>query len=372
MPNHKETSTNARMGYLLVLASALLAYSTINPNYNWDMIGYVASAYNYLGMEGQELHEKTYADVQSATDETEFAKLTAQDDDYRRTLYSDPEALAQQVHYKTRLIYVSLTILISFLVGTMSAATWIISAIAGAITLILLSQLIIRERLTLFLLFPIILAAAGLRELARLSTPDMLATMLAVIIVCVGLRTPRLAILLLPLIPAIRPDFIILVPLFAWVLYSREHRTQTIIAVIAAALIYFTINSFFNNYGYLRTFNFAVIHNAHPYPANIQLSPDLNDYIRPYMSGIRELFSTWKIAIIPLGTALAIFGGKFQRKSLEGFTVAAAVFVVPHFLLFPVGHWRYYFIATALSLIIIFLSATRLYHSLTRTSPHID
>lgn len=357
---------SARVACLLFFASALVVYSaTEQPRYNWDMIGYVASAYSYLGAQGQELSEQTYADVRAATDEARFEELTGGEHEYshyRSIVYRDAAALQQQVpFYNIRVIYVLATIATSFFAGTMSAATYIVSLIAGAVTLLLLSSLLLRERLIAFLTFPFVLMVAGLGYLSRYSTPDMLASMVAIAIVCIGLqggRASRLAMLLLPLLPAARTDYIILVPLFAWLLYSREYWAQAVIAVAASIMVYFAINTLAGNYGYLTIFNFFFISGPHPYPMEMDISANINDYIGAYASGIPKLLTGEGAAIIAAGTLLAIFQVN-SRRSIHGFALAATAFCALHFMLFPAGLYRYYFVATGLSLVVIFLSASR-------------
>ena len=56
----------ARTAYLLLIIVAFLVYSVAKPpKHNWDMIGYVASAYSYLGWRGQALADKTFADIRA-------------------------------------------------------------------------------------------------------------------------------------------------------------------------------------------------------------------------------------------------------------------------------------------------------------------
>ena len=354
----------SRVGYLLLAALALLAYLSVKPSKNnWDMIGYVASAYSYQGIEGSELLEKTYADVRAATDENSFEELVGlngdRDIDYRRAVHRDPAALEQQtIPYKTRVIYVLATIATSFSTDTMSAATYVVSACAGIVALLLLSSLLIRERLIVFLLFPVALVFADLASLSRYITPDMLAAMTAIAIACIGLRAPRLAILLLPLLPAVRLDYILMVPLFAWVLYGRECRVETIASMILASIIYSVINNWFSNHDYLVHFNLGLIQ-PQPYPLEMTISHNINDYVGAYINGIRELFSHTNTAIIILGTTLAVVLGNPLKRSVAGFAVAANVFAFLHFMLFPIGHYRFYFVATAFSLVVIFLSVGR-------------
>ena len=354
----------ARAGYLLFAALAFLAYLAVKgPKHNEDMIGYVASAYSYQGLEGRALLEKTYEDVRATADEARFWHITQRDDEHR-TMYLDPVSLEQRtIIFKTRVIYILSVIAASFFTDTMSAATHVVSAVSGVIILLLLSGLLLRSRLTVFLLFPLALAAAGLAPLSAYSTPDMLAAMTAIAIACVGLRAPRPAIWLLPILPAVRPDYILIAPLFAWVLYRREHRLEAMVSVALAVIVYCAINRWFNNYGYLTHFNLTLIQVFHPYPLDMPISSHSKDYVDAYLNGVRNLFLRPSMAvctaIIALGATLAASSGASLKRSIAGFAVAATVFSLSHFMLFPIGLYRFYFVATALSLVVIFTSIGR-------------
>ena len=357
-------SRPARLAWLLCFALLLLGYTALKePKHNWDMIGYVASAYSYLGLEGAELHQATYADVRAATDDARFAELTASTD-YRRTVHQDPVALEQQAQYRTRVVYVLATLLTSLFTETLSAATYYVSVTAAVLTLLLLGGLLLRERLAVFLLFPFALAAANLTALARYSTPDMLAAMVATAIVCLGLRRPRLAMALLPLLPATRTDYIILAPLLAWALYQRRHRFELAAVLLVAGGAYLAINHFFGAPGYLTMFNFALIQDYPPYQASIVASSNPSDYLAAYATGLQTLASQSAAWVILLGALLALRpliarDRSFTRCSLEGFTLASAAFALLHFALYPAGHYRFYFAATGLALAMIFTTLSR-------------
>ena len=258
-----------------------------------------------------------------------------------------------------------LTLLVSGLTGSVSEATYLVSMAAGAVTLLLLGSLLTGKWLVVFLLFPIALtigAITPLSSLARSSSADMLAVMTAVAIACAGLTRPRLALLMLPLLPSIRPDYILLAPLFAWALYERAHRLETAIALAMAGLVYLLVNSFFSTIGYLAHFNYALIQNFPAYPEEMQLSTSLADYAGAYLNGVKALVSYSEHWLALAGIALACLAVRksgFRRRSIEGFTLAAAAFMLLHFALWPVGHPRFYALAICLALATVFAAASQ-------------
>ena len=344
-------SLGARVVWLCLWAGVVFGYGVVEPKHNWDMIGYTASAYGYLGLEGRGLHEAAYADVRGAVDEGRFRRLTERSD-FHRMVYEDPAALEWHGYYRSRAGYVLAVLLASLFTGSMAVATYMVSAAAGAVTLLLCGGLLLRQRLWLFLPFPLLLSVFDLSALSRHSTPDMLAAMTAAAVVCVGLRRPGAALLMLPLLPFIRTDYILLVPLFAGVLYSRDLRLHTAVGLALAGGVYFGLSALFDSRGYLEMFNYSFIGGFSP-AMDIPVSSDIGDYLAAYRDGLRELASNISTWVILLGALLA-FKGISRRHSIEGFTLAAVIFVLLHFALYPSGLYRFYFVATMLSLLTLF------------------
>ena len=178
-----------RWGCLLLCAAALLGYAGLNPRHNWDMVAYAAAGYSYLGLKGAELHRAAYDDVRAAASAERFKALTERSR-FQRTLYADPVALEQRSHYRTRVAYVLLALAASLFTATVSAGTVAVSAGAGAAALLLAGALAAQARPWALLLLPLALAATGLGEAARLSTPDALAAMTALCIVARACAAP--------------------------------------------------------------------------------------------------------------------------------------------------------------------------------------
>ena len=356
-----------RWGCLALFAGLLVVYCSVRaPKYNWDVIGYVAAGYSYLGLEGWELHEATFSDIRAAAGEERLQELI-EGDRFRYTVGRDSAALEQQGQYRTRVGYVSSALLLSYFIGgdgegrNISLATYLISLGAAVITLLMLGSLLVRVKLAAFLLFPVFLSMAGLSSMARYSSPDMLAAMATLAVVCIGLKRPRWAIFLLPLLPLFRIDYILLVPLFAWVLYSRAYRVETAVALVSVAAVYLLIDGLLGAgaLNHLEMFSYGFIQGPQPYTADITVSTDIRHYISAYLNGIEHFVTEVKNWPIFIGTVLALRDGISGRRSFAGFTLAAAAFTLLHFMFWPTGHYRFAFVATALSLIIIFQTAGR-------------
>lgn len=101
-----------------------------------------------------------------------------------------------------------------------------------------------------------------------------------------------------------------------------------------AGVVYLVANSLFSTIGYLAHFNYALIQNFPAYPEAMRLSTSLADYAGAYLNGITALASYSEHWLALAGIALACLAAcrsGFRRRSIEGFTLAAAVFTLLHF-----------------------------------------
>ncbi|MCE8417705.1 hypothetical protein LZ190_03110 [Rhodovulum sulfidophilum] len=345
----------AGLVYLAVLSLFLVLNSYTRNHHNWDVIGYTAAAYKLMGETGTDrLSARTYEDIRRATAPETFEKLTT--GDYRAAVYQDPEALRQQLpFYSIRPLYVALSIAGSKLTGTIAGGTALVSALCGGLLLILGWAAVSPRSIALAALLPFALYEAGLGSLARLSTPDGLAALVALAALLLCHRHPRPAMLLFALLPLARTDFVILLPFAALLLHGRVPRLwiAAMLGVGAAAVV--GLNAFSGNYGYLRIFDFTLVSGPQPYPAEMEETLGVTDILDAYARGLQRLVSkdTGMIALL-LGTA-GFLAAKAMRGRLLPFdkaVLAALGFVLLHFLAFPSGFVRHYFVAACLCLIL--------------------
>ena len=130
--------------YIVLVATAVGVFliGVSRPLHGWDMIGYVASAYQLDGYRGHDLLSRTFSDVRADVDDDTFTILTQGEGrierNYRETVHVDPIALTQQIpFYSIRIAYVELMRAVSLLGPNYSRSSYIISATFASLAVLL-------------------------------------------------------------------------------------------------------------------------------------------------------------------------------------------------------------------------------------------
>jgi len=97
-----------RNGLVILLTSVFFLISGItSPSYNWDIVAYVAAAYQQGGLSGSELSSATYNEIEREVDAETFKELTV--GEYVDVVFKDPKSLEQQMpFYSIKVIYIQL------------------------------------------------------------------------------------------------------------------------------------------------------------------------------------------------------------------------------------------------------------------------
>ena len=366
--------------YILGWAIFVFYYAIANPFYYWDVIGYVASAYELSGLSGDVLRDSTYNDVRSAVPyPSHFLALTGGTGGiYESTVYQDASSLEQQLSfYRIRYVYVWTTYALGQLIGSFSQATVLISAAAGFL-IVLMSGILFWnvKSIIAFLFIPPAVVFDGARTLSRLSTPDAIAA-LATIFLCALILARRhiAAALLIALLPLFRTDYIIFALATSFILFLHSSSKLAVLSASFALLTYFAANYFAGNYGYVVVFNFTLISGPQPYPLSMQISNDIQDYVEVYIKGFWNLVNQPEIYLYPVITAAIIFFTSAQDRYRNRFFIiyfACLLFAVLHFLLFPAAFPRNYFILTWASLMYLAEAFTLYRHPAQGASKALD
>lgn len=348
--------------YVLGWAIFVFYAAITMPIYYWDVIGYVASAYELSGLSGEALRDVTYKDLKNAIPPHTFLKFIGENGiftNYRTTIYEDASALQQHLpFYKIRYAYVWTTYVLGQLIGSFTQATVLISAASGFL-IVLTSGILFwntRSAIVFLSVTPAIVLLGELLTLASLSQPDAI-TALATVSLCALIlaRKHITASLLIALLPIFRTDYLIFALAVSFILFLRGSSMLAVISASFAFLTYFTVNHFAENYGYAVIFNLTLIDQWNsPYPLSMPISNDVRDYVEAYIRGVRQLINTPKIYLYPIVAAAVIFLTSSQARCLNRFFIiyfACLFFVAVHFLLFPAAFLRHYFILPWASLI---------------------
>ena len=339
--------------YLLGCALFVLYVGITKSYYSWDMIGYVASAYELSGISGNTLRDTTYGDVRSVVPPYVFQRLVGTDPNIpqRLTVYEDASAFQQQIpFFKIRYVYVWMTYALGQLIGSFSQATVLISATAASL-IVLISGILFwnTQSVIAFLFVPPIVVSSGVLTISRHPTPDALVALVAIFLCALILaRKYMLAALLIALLPLFRTDYLIFALTASFILFLRDNSRLAVLSAFSALLIYFATNTLAGNYGHLVIFNYTLIDRWNSvYILSMPISDNLLDYVEAYIRGTWSLVNQPNVFLYPvIYTTAIIFCTSMQNRYQNRFLViyfACLFFIAVHFLLFPAALARHYF-----------------------------
>lgn len=328
----------------VVFALSLFIYGISNPEFNWDIIGYVAAAHYQDGLTGDSLRSTTYSEIQSITNASYFKELT-DISYYRKTIYENSDALVQQMPFYTiRMAYLWTMKTTSALFGIpMAKATYLISSFFAGLCIILLFLLFNPENFWLILAFPLVMIFSGFPEVATLSTPDTMAGFFALLAIFFFQKERYLQTLItLTILPFVRTDFIVLAGLIAMCSFYKNKNLRSLLLAALPLFAYFFINKINANYGYLKIFNFTLIGNT-PFPATMDIKTDFAPYLKAYISGFSALIDHKHFVLY---ISYLLFWWKFIRpKKITTFNEQVFIvlgFVSLHMILFPAYFQRFF------------------------------
>jgi hypothetical protein len=350
---------------ILVTAMVILLYGVMKPERNWDMVAYVAAAYHKDGYRGADLTRETYGDIKKSVSAKRFSKLVT--GEYRGTVYSDPVALEQQLpFYSPRVIYIELIRLFKHFGLSYAKATYVISAIFAALSVLMLGLIILEAKVSIAILAPVV-ALTGYWEIAQISTPDAIASFCSLLGIYSLIRKGKLVFFVAAILPLIRTDFILLSGLLMIFTYRAGDKFMSLFSLLSAAAIYVSVNKLTGNYGYLTLFNFTFIGSLNPYPEQIAISERLGDYLIPYALLLQTVLSHPHSVVYAL--ALYLFWlnqGQLKGRNVNFYClfILPFVFNTAHMLLFPTDQFRFFVFSASLifvwSLMIVAKSSEKL------------
>jgi len=331
--------------FALVCATLVFIYGNAQSSNNWDMIGYVASAYRADGFRGEELRRKTYADLAAAVPAATYQLLTT--DPYRSTVATDPKSLEQQLPFYTiRPLFVQTVRGVGKLFDSYATSARIVSTLCCALMMLVIAQLLMHWGVSIAML-PLVAITAGVVDLSRYITPDAMAGLLLLLCVLFDTRRAyRLAAAVCVVLPLARTDFAIFSILYATTRWMAGQGRLALLVAAAAVVLSLIVNKLAGNYGWLTIFNFALIAIT-PYPAQLVPSTDPAQYARPYLTALVDLTS--HAQFVPYAIAawlVARLPSPRLRADVWLWVLLPAAFVLAHLVLFP-AYFERFFVAPA-------------------------
>ncbi len=342
-----------------LFAMLCVAYGSLRPALNYDVVPYAALAKELRGEGGK---PEAFRDLAAKVGDARFQNYVS--GPYRERMFEDDAYWRQNVPlYTIRPLYIVAVAGVAVLTGDDISATYWVSALATALA-VLVSFALGRDlglsgswRLAVPLTW---IAAMGL-DLASLSTPDALATLLGLLFIRLlasGQPSPARSAglgLLGILMVATRTDAVLLVVflMMTEAYVDRGCWRRALAVALAAIATYVAIQALSGNYGYISVLNFQLIEErGHPLMPNV--TPDLPGYFRALVRGAAQVLGgDAQSALLAVAVSLLTFvvlrtlasrhAAPASRRADRNLIIAAGLLgqLVTRFVLFPAPWARY-------------------------------
>jgi len=339
-----------------LLAAFALTLSVYKPLYNGDIICYIAAAKSFDERDFESLHSFTYDQLRNSVPGATYEELVQ--GSRRHAISTDSSAFKEQLpFYQIRPLYTGLIYLFYKTGVNIVFATHMVSGVAVvvAVAFLYLMSVSFLAKPLIYTVPPLALIF-GIVDLARFSTPDGL-VFLAVILSAYLYLKQRIALLLifLPIMLGIRTDLILFtIPFVCFVfLFERSSRWKAAQSIFVSVAIYIGIGAYWENPGWSTIFYCTLVQ---PLTHPISMPPTLTTqhYFYALFDGIKNSLNNKSLVLYVLAAAYSLYLIKTHAKTTSFvialkspsavLTVVCLLFLVSHFLAFPVA-WNRFFSA---------------------------
>lgn len=328
------------------------AYTWLRPDYNWDMVAYVATALENRYQDPQALHAETWREIEQGARESQLYNLQY-GNPYNRHQWENPVDFQSQLSmYRVKVGYIALMRLMEPVTGLVTASL-LISILPllgiGALTLYWLGR---EKALQAALLLAPVFVVADIAHMSAAVTPDLLMALLSLAaLYWISKGRDAAACLLLFASVFVRPDNIILIfallitaVIFGW-------RLRAYLVCFAAAFVACTLISRFGDHpGWWAHFYFSCVRIQ---DSMIGFHPDFSlvDMAKGYMRGVTVslMDNDWPALLVALlfGWALLARAGRMGTGRANALMFALAIGTLGKFASFPLPDDRFYFVFIA-------------------------
>ncbi|MGP1562083.1 MAG: hypothetical protein ACTTIC_08365 [Helicobacteraceae bacterium] len=335
------------IAFYAVFVAAVLAISWFRPSFDWDMLGYAASALHFENSDTAAIHKTVYETLEGAVNQSTYDYLTNANQ-YRKEMLSSADWFAQQLpYYEIRLIYNALVYLLYKLGVNVVIAPFYVSGLAVAFGLIALFFAgLNRLDDRLIFLVPLAFWLFNGFYVARNSSPDSLGFAFMMLFLYLFVRGKlRSLLFLMPVLVLVRTDFVIFSVLFLAFLTYKDplNRRGALVSLAATLGVYFAINKITGNYGWATIFYVSFIDRV-PNPADLNLSVSVEQYLYGLTQGLKNTLKDGIFALHALlfGLNLALLRKLGVANARLAATIVFTVFtyMACHFILFPAMWFR--------------------------------
>lgn len=337
----------------MVLSIALIAlYAVVRPDYNWDMVAYVATALEDRIADPVELHRETWSEIDAGASEAHQFKLK-QSNPYNLHQWENPVDFQSQLSmYRVKIGYIELLRALEPVTGLVMGSILLSVVPAIGFGLICLWWLGRENALqAAFVLVPVLLIADYSRMTTAV-TPDMLLALVSIAALYALWRgRDEIAGVLLFASVFVRPDNIILIfaLLIAAVLFGWR-KLPIVVTFVASMIAISVISKLGNHPGWWAHFYFSCVQIQN---SMVNFHPDFSllDFAKGYVRGaVVTLQNNDWLALLALLTAawamLAKFGMMREGRA-NALAFALAIGALGKFASFPLPDDRFYFVFIA-------------------------
>lgn len=335
--------------FMALSVLAVAAYGLLKPDYNWDMVAYVATALEDRIDEPEALHRETWSLIEQGVSDTQEYHLKYSNP-YNLNQWESPEDFQSQLSmYRVKVAYVALMRMLEPVTGLVWSSIvlsvvpsllmgglclywlWRADALQGAVFLVPLFLLTDYSRMT------------------SAVVPDMLLAFISMTALYALWRgRDVLACLLLFGSVFVRPDNLILIfaLLIASVLFSWRwiYFLTTFAAAFVACML---ISKLGNHPGWWAHFYFSCIeiqNSMSGFSPDFSLLMMLKGYLRGVVVSLQH--NDWPALLVVLcgGWALLAKYGHMRDSRVHGLAFALAIGALGKFASFPLPDDRFYFV----------------------------
>ena len=337
--------------FLLLVIAGTAAYALVRPDYNWDMVAYIATALENRIEDPQTLHAETWAAIEPGAREAQLYHLQA-GNPYNLHQWENPADFQSQLSmYRVKVAYIALIRGLEPFFG-LARSSIILSILPSiGVGLLCLYWLWGRRALQASLIVAPLLVLADYSHMTTAVSPDMLLSLVSLAAILLLMKGREiLAYLLLFLSVLVRPDNIILI--FALLITAALFRWR-FLPILATFLASFAtciyIQKLGGHPGWWAHFYFSCVTIQH---SMIGFSPDFSmiAFIKGYVRGVVVSLTDndWPALLLMLvtGWALLARAGRMSEKG-HAMVFALVIGTLGKFASFPLPDDRFYFVFIA-------------------------
>jgi hypothetical protein len=335
--------------FFALVCLAISAYALVRPDYNWDMVAYVATALEDRHSDPTELHAQTWKRISEGASEGQLYHLKFSNP-YNRNQWEKPADFQSQLSmYRVKIAYTTLLRAIEPFAGLVTASILLSvlpSLALGALCLYWLGR---EDALQgAFFLAPMLLLA-DYGHMTTAVVPDMLVSLVSLFAIYLLTRGRDMtACVVLFVSVFIRPDNIILVFALLLTAIAFGWRVLPFFATFVAALAGSVVVAKFGGHpGWWAHFYFSCVEiqnsmaNFHP---DFSSSAFVRGYVRGVLVAIMD--NDWPaiLALLLAAWALLNRAGRIGSLRANALVFALAIGTLGKFASFPLPDDRFYFI----------------------------